>query len=593
MDKSLGAGLYDVSSSGAPLKSYIFTPGSAVELFGDGAWFRDKDNRYCLFRGANLSSKSKLSPYLPLRFTATAAGGTTGSASPGPAFDSHAITAVATLKQAGHNIIRLVVPWKAVVGPKPGDRLNRDYLLSLQKIIDYLYSNGMFVLIDLHQDLAHELYGGDGFPDWAMAVDDDHPMPDPPPDRSRGWQIGYVLNGDVRATLKSFWNDSTTNTEAHITDFHSRTTFLSTAEALMEFFAQSGGTRDAILGYELFNEPDQVDFSKDCFEEQVLTRFYCCGYEKLKARDPKAFLFIEPRVDWTAVTVSGLPLDLNDPEQIQTFLGCGTPCRPLPSDRVVFSFHFYDPWTLVYDLWFACRDNMQNKQQQWPGVFRHLVKVARDRRLIPFMTEYGTDQHWKYESNIPEYPNQRVAYLDLQLQQIEATLLNAMQWVCEPYYDDASGGDGSRGDGWNDEEFSMLNCKAELWPEFQKVIPRAYPLRSSVLPTMLRFDSFSSQAALAFTGDLVHATNCPSAPTVIYLPQLFHYPVGFEVRASCSNPATDLWWDNDKSLLYWNPDRGDRAHYVVVCKPGEFNRDALPDGFPAVGGEPPWTWAPS
>ena len=577
MDKS-----EDARPPGAPLSAYTFKPGSAADLQKYGGWFRDKDQRYCLFRGANLSSKSKLPPYLPLRSTMATARTEAGTSS--PPFDCRAMAAVTTLKQAGLNVIRLVVPWKAVTKTEPGAGLNDSYLQILKEVIDCLYSNGMFVLIDFHQDLAHELYGGDGFPNWAMAVDDDHPTPDHPPDPSRMWQLGYALNGDIQNTLISFWNDSTTNTAAGIKDFRTRTTFLSTVEAIVEHFANSGATRYPILGYELFNEPDQVgEWDKKYFEEQVLTPFYRCGYERLKARDPQAYLFIEPRVDWNVFPVGGLelpiPVDLSNPNLFMTYVWQS---RISDLDRIVFSFHFYDPITIFRDLWLDFLglggDDMQSKQRDWPDAFKRMIAAAGTRNMIPFMTEYGAEQYWdKHASNIPEYPNQSVAYLDLQLQQIEATLLNAMQWVCEPYYGD--------NDGWNREKFSMLDSNADLRQEFRKVIPRPYPLRSSALPTLLRFDSRSSQAALAFTGALA------PAPTVIYLPQLFHYPDGFEVRASCANPATDLRWDTSNSLLYWNP-AGDRAHYVVVSKPGEFNKAALPASFPVVGDQPPWIWCP-
>ena len=37
------------------------------------------------------------------------------------------------------------------------------------------------MIIDFHQDIAHEVYGGDGFPDWALAIDEFHVKPIPIP----------------------------------------------------------------------------------------------------------------------------------------------------------------------------------------------------------------------------------------------------------------------------------------------------------------------------------------------------------------------------------------------------------------------------
>ena len=68
------------------------------------------------------------------------------------------------------------------------------------------------MIIDFHQDIAHEVYGGDGFSDWALAIDEFHPKPLPPsPDRGRDWAVGYYLNYLVRNTLQSFWKNSLRN----------------------------------------------------------------------------------------------------------------------------------------------------------------------------------------------------------------------------------------------------------------------------------------------------------------------------------------------------------------------------------------------
>ena len=86
------------------------------------------------------------------------------------------------LKNLGSNIVRLLVMWKAIE-PRPNPNLNQllpegeRYLNLVKEIIDVLYEHGLFVIIDFHQDIAHEVYGGDGFPDWALAIDKIHPRP--------------------------------------------------------------------------------------------------------------------------------------------------------------------------------------------------------------------------------------------------------------------------------------------------------------------------------------------------------------------------------------------------------------------------------
>jgi hypothetical protein len=65
-----------------------------------------------------------------------------------------------------------LISWKAIE-PKPNPDLNElmtegeEYLVLVNQIINELYRRDLYVILDFHQDIAHEVYGGDGFPDWA------------------------------------------------------------------------------------------------------------------------------------------------------------------------------------------------------------------------------------------------------------------------------------------------------------------------------------------------------------------------------------------------------------------------------------------
>ena len=91
---------------------------------------------------------------------------------------------IKSLAELGFNIVRLLVMWKAI---EPDPILTwtnflpegENYLNLVKEIIDMLYSYRLFVIIDFHQDIAHEVYGGDGFPDWALAIDEFHLKPIP------------------------------------------------------------------------------------------------------------------------------------------------------------------------------------------------------------------------------------------------------------------------------------------------------------------------------------------------------------------------------------------------------------------------------
>jgi hypothetical protein len=117
------------------------------------------------------------------------------------------------LKRLGFNIVRLLISWKALE-PLPNPNLNellpagKKYLSYMKQIIDELYSRNIYVILDFHQDIANEVYGGDGFPDWAIAVDSNNKQNERPikqqlPDKK--WQIKYVINKSLKHTFKSFW----------------------------------------------------------------------------------------------------------------------------------------------------------------------------------------------------------------------------------------------------------------------------------------------------------------------------------------------------------------------------------------------------
>jgi hypothetical protein len=55
----------------------------------------------------------------------------------------------------------------------------REYLTLRNQIKDALYERDLYVILDFHQDIAHEIYGGDGFPDWVIAIDEKHKRPKP------------------------------------------------------------------------------------------------------------------------------------------------------------------------------------------------------------------------------------------------------------------------------------------------------------------------------------------------------------------------------------------------------------------------------
>ncbi|MGH9978435.1 MAG: cellulase family glycosylhydrolase, partial [Nitrososphaeraceae archaeon] len=193
-------------------------------LYKKDNWFRDPFGRYVMFRGVNFGSRSKLPPYLPIsplnlkRISAEEL--------------ANEIESVAKeldlLSESGFNVIRLVLSWKAIE-PTPNPDLDRilpegeEYLRLVLQIIDELYSRNLLVLLDFHQDIAHEVCGGDGFPDWALALNSEVKRPEKPVKNNKLWAMSYQMNKLVKSTLYSFYHNDLTNDEMRLSHYPIRT----------------------------------------------------------------------------------------------------------------------------------------------------------------------------------------------------------------------------------------------------------------------------------------------------------------------------------------------------------------------------------
>ena len=421
----------------------------------------------------------------------------------------------------------------------------------------------MFVIIDMHQDIAHEAYSGSGFPDWAMADDWDHeqPLGSDLSDRlwaTRYFKTGFLLenrtNTLVHNTLRSFWMNSLTNVRFGLKDFPVRDHYLQTVGKVAGFFSDGGKRHPAILGYETFNEPHPVGIDKELFEARILSLFYQSVLQEIRKHDSSAFIFMQPRVDWTVYPAHGPEYGgaklVSRPEDIESFLDASS----IADENAVFSFHYYDPWTMLPQ-----HGGLRGKREQWPGIFMKLARSAISRRLIPFMSEFGVRQEWQQDDadlDQDEYIEQARAYMDLQFQLVEANMLNAAYWVYDLYNE--------RDDNWNKENFSLLGPGRS--PRNLDVVARPYPVRSSGRPHLLFFDIDTKLCSIVLEGPLV------DSPTVIYVPRKIHYKTGFQVAAT----SAELEWDPSSQLPMWKPEKRLELNQVVISPPGPLDARKLP-----------------
>ncbi|MFD5566172.1 MULTISPECIES: glycoside hydrolase family 5 protein [Kitasatospora] len=217
----------------------------------------------------------------------------------------------------GFRLIRVAVSW-ARLEPAPG-RYDRAQLARLHRILDWAEKYRLYAVVDFHQDVYGQYFGGGdgGAPSWATRDDGLPFTPDP-----NDWFAGYFQPA-VQAAFRHLYDDRD----------------LQRAQAdLYATVARELRGHRALLGYDLFNEPfgpvdgDPTDpavlaASAAALEQGRLPAMYRRLISAVRQVDRDAWLFVEP----TVLVGQGVP----------TRLPAFADPRP-GADRIGYAPHFYD-----------------------------------------------------------------------------------------------------------------------------------------------------------------------------------------------------------------------------------------------------------
>jgi endoglycosylceramidase len=216
------------------------------------------------------------------------------------------------LRGWGMNAIRLGVSWRALE-PTRGV-LDAGYAARVRRLVRLAGAEGLWVLIDMHQDLWSERFGGNGAPDWAT-LDDGQPfVPTPFP-------YAY-LQPAVGRSFTSFWSNRD----------GIRTEYVRAYAGLARLLAGE----DAVVGYDAMNEPVCELTVAPCglppqpaAAAQYLVPFYRELVPALRAADRDTPTFYE---DWLT-TDYGYPFAVRLPDRnlgLSYHVYCGQPVRADP-----------------------------------------------------------------------------------------------------------------------------------------------------------------------------------------------------------------------------------------------------------------------
>ncbi|MCL2106841.1 MAG: cellulase family glycosylhydrolase [Oscillospiraceae bacterium] len=141
----------------------------------------------------------------------------------------------------GFNVLRLGLYW-VEIEPEP-DAWNEAYLASIDPIFDAAANNGVYIMLELHQDLYGKAAGGfgKGAPDWAC-------LNDGAKQREQAkfvWAEGYFWGKGVHKSFDNFWTNAKVDNKG-LQDHYAE---------LWAMMAARWGDSPAMLGYDFMNEP--------------------------------------------------------------------------------------------------------------------------------------------------------------------------------------------------------------------------------------------------------------------------------------------------------------------------------------------------
>ncbi|MFG1793370.1 cellulase family glycosylhydrolase [Nocardia sp. NPDC049149] len=262
--------------------------GAISRIQAAGRYLVDASGRTVLLHGVNNVDKD--APYLE----------------PG---DGFTVTDKDAALLAGHgfNTVRLGVNFAGLM-PTRGV-LDTAYLDRIVRTVDTLAAQGIYTLLDHHQDGLSKIWGGNGFPEWSLRSRPGALEPNP------GFPLYYLM-----PSMNRGWDEVWDNSNGVLNYL---------GDALAALAAKVKG-RAGVLGIELMNEPWPGSSFLSCFPNGC-PRFdakYQAAMQKLtdavRARNADIPVFWEPNVTWN--------------ETMPTNLGKNP---PITSPDIVFAPHDY------------------------------------------------------------------------------------------------------------------------------------------------------------------------------------------------------------------------------------------------------------
>jgi endoglycosylceramidase len=404
-------------------------------LTADGAHLRDEQGRVAILRGINARVGGV--------FDVTFSDGRT------PLEPIPELTAAdcRRMRALGLDLLRLPINWSGVEPMR--DVFDEGYLARVDAAIACAADAGMFVVVDLHQDAYSKEIGEDGAPLWAIQ---------PPPQMLLQGPLTDLgtrrLSEQVRKAFQTFFDpDDASGLQAEFS-------------AMLAHVAARYADHPAVIGFELFNEPDAGTVEVDAFHARAGAA--------VRAAAPDKLMFFEP---------SAL-------RNFTDFLP--TPKEPFPIEGAVYSPHVY---TFVFQA------DQRAFQSATPEILEPSVRAAREEA-----TAFETPL-WVGEFGIgPSTDPQHDVWMRTQQQLHDRYFASNAFWLWKEH-SQAS---------WGVHEY---HAATDSWTERPQVvgwISRVHAVRIAGTPKRLESSALGDSLTLE-----LEPGSAVGAPTQIYVPERF------------------------------------------------------------------------
>ena len=336
----------------------------------------DSLGRTRIFSGVNVVDKSGFSPR-------------------SQRFDCIDEDGIKQLSERGFNLIRLGFTW-GKIEYAPG-LYDEKYLDSVAHIIDLCEKYGVYVFLDMHQDLYSPYINGDGAPKWATITDGRKVSP-----TRFVWAEDYFWGRACHRAFDNFWNNRTVN-----------------GKGLQDWFADCWvfiikklGSKKNVIGFDLLNEPfpgtpggkvfrriaagaaKEFAFGKNVDRMQLIKDLLS------PQREEKLLNTITPQVLRSATSHSDGIIEEFDTKVYTPFIGkLGSAVRKAGSDKLIFLENsYYSNLGIPYNASPLNFGGKRDEQQVFaPHAYDFMVdtpsyRYANNERVGSIFTEHRRSQ---------------------------------------------------------------------------------------------------------------------------------------------------------------------------------------------------------